>query len=517
MKNFYNKTYFKMILLITGLVLAFAAAWQYAVAEKGGVTGSYIAEHGTWYMAYTVLVVLLASAACITGYIGIFRSDSSKKRIGLFLTTMLLLGGLTSVTMVPLCVPDEPTHYNNSLYVSNTILSKFGQDGITTEEDVAVKPFGKEDYIYEFWHDEVAADEYLEIKGTEKTEQMPLYPYFLPGFVLTLLRPFFSHEIYITVTRIVNLMLFALISILCMKLCPRLKYQILAVSLLPAVIWITCSFSYDCLNLALANLFLCYCIYCHDKESVSIWNLLALVVIIALMAPTKYIYAVMVLFALIIPKDKIQIKHKRIITIAGLVVISAVAVMVVSTRVSEVMYLLQGGMDNRAGGDATQGYTLGYVIRNPIEMILVYFKTVIEYSEEYILKSVCGDNFSEYVPPILKVILLVMFLVIMSCAGSDGLTRKDRIVTWGTYIIMVLMIFTSFLFLFSYIPGTDEVGTIGGVQGRYFMPMMLMLPFMLAHGKNNVTETTKRVLIFALLYLNLIITFFKYTGTLLDA
>ena len=150
MKNFYNKTYFKMILLITGLVFAFAAAWQYAVAEKGGVTGSYIAEHGTWYMAYTVLVVLLASAACITGYIGIFRSDSGKKKIGLFLTTMLLFGVLTSVTMVPLCVPDEPTHYNNSLYVSNTILSKFGQDGITTEEDVAVKPFGKEDYIYRF-------------------------------------------------------------------------------------------------------------------------------------------------------------------------------------------------------------------------------------------------------------------------------------------------------------------------------------------------------------------------------
>lgn len=54
----------------------------------------------------------------------------------------------------------------------------------------------------------------------------------------------------------------------------------------------------------------------------------------------------------------------------------------------------------------------------------------------------------------------------------------ERIVAGGIFIVGAVAVLTAFLFSYSVIH-VESIGTISGVQGRYFMPFFIFLPIIL--------------------------------------
>ena len=54
----------------------------------------------------------------------------------------------------------------------------------------------------------------------------------------------------------------------------------------------------------------------------------------------------------------------------------------------------------------------------------------------------------------------------------------EKIVAGGIFIVGAVAVLTAFLFSYSVIH-VESIGTISGVQGRYFMPFFIFLPIIL--------------------------------------
>ncbi len=90
----------------------------------------------------------------------------------------------------------------------------------------------------------------------------------------------------------------------------------------------------------------------------------------------------------------------------------------------------------------------------------------------------------EYVPSFLFFVQLLLFMLIMSGTGWQlKTTVKERNLSIGVTILGVLSVFVAFLFLFS-VPNTGTIGLITGVQGRYFLPFLILTPFFCAKKKS---------------------------------
>ncbi|WP_248405310.1 DUF2142 domain-containing protein [Butyrivibrio fibrisolvens] len=384
---------------------------------------------------------------------------------------------------------------------------------------MSLKCFGDGSYIYDFWNGIKYDDNPLGLTGIWKSEQMPLYPYSISGIAIALLKLIGApYQVFVVIGRMINLLLFSLITLLCIKICPGIKTTILTFSFVPAVVWMETSFSYDSLNLAMANLFICYCIRCRDKQKVTIKDLIIIMAIMIVFAPIKYIYIVMALFVFVIPLSHIQIKNKKRIALIGGVALLIMILILAKLRGSEILYLLGSGADGRFAGTSDTTYTLAYVIRHPFTIILVFFKTIIEKSEFYFLRSLSGENYTNFVPHTLVIILAIIVVrILIGAHGFNEVSKRDRVVAWMTFTVMSIVIFTSFLFLYSVIPSENGmIGIVDGVQGRYFLPLFLILPLMLSIKKFKLEEHQKKNYLFGLLIVNIVITLFKYSGALIS-
>ncbi len=513
-----NRMVRNIILIIAGLAICMGISLAYALYKAVGNISPFLISHSRWYVFYSFIVAILACAVGVIGYLAICRDKYLLSQGMTYVIIMIILGIIYTMVMVPLSVPDEPTHYNNALVVSNKIITFCGGDGTPSQREMSLKSFGDGSYIYEFWNGIKEDDNPLGLTGIWKSEQMPLYPYFFSGVMIALLKCVGApYQIFVVMGRLINLLLFSLITLLCIRICPRFKTIILTFSFLPAVVWMENSFSYDSLNFSMANLFICYCIRCRDKYKVSIKDIIMLIAIMLSFAPIKYIYVVMAIFVFIIPLSHFQIKNKKRIAMIGGAALLAMMAILAKLRGSEILYLLGSGADGRFAGTSDTTYTLTYAIRHPFTIIMVFFKTIIEKSEFYFIRGLCGENYTNYVPHTLLIILAVIVIRIL-VGGTDyeNVNKRDRAVSWMTFLVMSGVVFVSFLFLYSVIPSEEGlIGIVDGVQGRYFLPLFLILPLMLFIKKYKLSEYQKKNYLFGLLMINIVITLFKYSGALL--
>lgn len=513
-----NRLVKNIIFIIAGLVICMGGSFAYALYQVGFNIDPFLISHSRWYILYTFIVAVLACVAGVIGYNAICCERYIVSQGITYMIIMIVLGVLYTMVMVPLSVPDEPTHYNNALVVSNKIITFLGGDGTPSQREMSLKCFGDGSYIYEFWNGIMDDDNPLGLTGIWKSEQMPLYPYSISGIVIALFKLIGApYQVFIVFGRLINLLLFSLITLLCIKICPEIETIIVTFSFVPAVVWMETSFSYDSLNLAMANLFICYCLRCRGRQKVSIKDLVILMAIMLVFAPIKYIYIVMALFVFVIPLNHIQIKNKKRIALIGGVALLIMILILAKLRGSEILYLLGSGADGRFAGTSDTTYTLAYVIRHPFTIILVFFKTLMDKSEFYFLRSLCGENYTNYVPHMLIIILAIIVVrILIGALDYNEVSKRDRVVAWMTFIVMSIVIFTSFLFLYSVIPlEKGMIGIVDGVQGRYFLPLFLLLPLMLSIKKFKLEEHQKKNYLFGLLIINIVITIFKYSGALL--
>lgn len=388
-----------------------------------------------------------------------------------------------AIVFLPFTVPDEQVHFASAYKISNYFLLKFKQFGseeiIMRASDVSF--FSRSDILqnanyYRTIQQQLSLfcqDRTLSTVNFPTAEANAPFGYIASGFGIAFARiinlgpvPMFYFG------RLTNILAYAGATYYAIKKIPCGKMAIFAVSVLPMTLHLLGSFSYDALAIAFAILYISQVVYMKNKETAITRKEILLSTLFGVaLAPTKVVYAPILLFALIIPKEKFgEYKksawiNKAIIILPGiffLVALQGIALVNVATQ--EV-----------GGSEKTELYTIGWALKNVTATIKIFIRTLFEKSEMY-LTTLVGSSLGWFQINITIFFYLPFYMLMLYCfikrdVETVEFNTNEKIWSLCLFVVVVLAVMSSMFFAWTPMGS----GVIEGVQGRYFLPALLLL------------------------------------------
>ncbi|MEG2233976.1 MAG: DUF2142 domain-containing protein [Oscillospiraceae bacterium] len=308
--------------------------------------------------------------------------------------------------------------------------------------------------------------------------------------------------------RLFNIVFYALVTSLAIKLTPVGKSVFAAVCLLPMNIHIAASFSRDCVLLGIAVLLTAYCLYLKyddSSEKITPKQLVILGLLCALLSPSKLVYFPLCFLFLIIPASKFtSAKSSKLVKIA----LSAVVVFSNLLLSSNIISALLSSVTSLSAQTATQAavssvavnpdyitYNLSYILSHLKDAVLIFINTFVENTSFYI-KSLIGGSLGYYSLDLDWIWTAGFgFLLALSVFDSKDravLSRRDKAVGW----VIVLSVFA--MIMYSVFQWTPTYYTeIYGLQGRYFMPIIPLALLCLQRKSVSLTKSLTSELIWS--------------------
>ena len=302
--------------------------------KSGAVAYQYITEYVNGEMApYFKILSTLMLIFLVAAYIVVFVLKAKVHNI--FIVLALGLGFIFSIFTPLRGAPDEYTHMGMSYYQSNLMMGieDSYQDGKLLMREC--------DYGDTLYPASSTAFELKEIydglfKSDEgKTELIgvwtrwsegyfpPLYWAQAAGITLARLLGMGRVQMYI-MGRLGNLVMYTALVYFAIRKMPFFKTTMAAVALTPIAVQLAASFTYDAFVIGLCFLFTAIVMdLAYKKEKVTAVDTVKLVVLSALIAPSKAVYVVIVALGLIIPWQKFGSKKKYLLNIALILAASA--------------------------------------------------------------------------------------------------------------------------------------------------------------------------------------------------
>lgn len=462
---------------------------------------------------YLVVCALIIIALLLAIY---FTFDSQKiQGCKAFFIVYMILAILYSVVLPPFSVQDEWTHFAQAYAISSNWM---GKEAINDEGYIYVYESGlvrmnrcdDRQTGYRFWRDwDYGNTDGQYISGSYTyAPNLYKYIYYASAVGITIARLFHApYQIILLAGRFTNLLLSVILSVLALKIGKDFRQSMLAVLLLPSVVWIYSSYSYDAWNMSLSMLIFAYCMYCRSREK--LFSLVDAAIIIglgALLVPAKFIYFVMAFTIFLVPGEKFKNKVWQFVSyigVSGMTILAAfaargsTAVGYVTTQTVDTRSVTVENMDR-------ERYTLTTILENPVYTVKVYINTLFEQGENYIYKCINGSFLSVEVPKIIIYgILFIMLIVMIDNARKVYWRKQDRYIAFGIFAIGCGLVLTTFLLVYSYIH-IYSIGTIFGVQGRYFLPFLLFLPFIFKNDYISIDKGKEKTILLFLFSLNLL-------------
>lgn len=281
-----------------------------------------------------------------------------------------------------------------------------------------------------------------------------------------------------------NFTVWVLLVYFAIKLIPKFKSVILFIALLPITLQEATSMAPDALTIGLGFFlvaFVMYLAYGYKKGRMKNDELVVLYVLAIMIGFCKIVYYPLVLLYLVIPEERFGGKRQKWIHLSIIFGVTLVLNMAWLAFSSGLLMEFNPGVDSR-------GQLIG-IVKNPIKYLCVMLRTI-NASGQLWLSNMLGiliGSFSINLPGGLFFISFAFLIIlIMQRDESIELKRFDRIVFICVFMAIVLLIFTSL-----YLQWT-AVGSpiIDGIQGRYFLPILIMVPVMICRSNDTGKHTT---------------------------
>ncbi|MGN0157560.1 MAG: DUF2142 domain-containing protein [Brotaphodocola sp.] len=313
--------------------------------------------------------------------------------------------------------------------------------------------------------------------------------YLMPAFGITLARLIGLNSLgLLALGRFFNLLLFTASGHFAIKKLPFGKELLFGTALLPAVLTLSASFSYDAFILSGMFAFTAYCLYlAYEAERVSAKDVLALALMMAAVGPCKMVYTVFMGLCLLIPVKKFDGWGKW--AVSALCVLAAWGIaMVLVNRQTVVSYAAE--TENYIDWAGEAGYSLTQLIHQPVRCVQLFLNTVmwqLEYWHMTLIGAYLGNIDTVLDVPYLLVagFTVGLFLLALRKPGDNLiLVGGKRIWLWFLCLLCAGAIL--FSMLLAWTPISSRI--ICGVQGRYFLPF---LPIILMTVKNDFVVLTR--------------------------
>lgn len=461
-----------------------------------------------------VMFAGLVFAFLILAVIYIYMLLKKVKRVEYyFVISTLLLGTVYSLILQPFAMPDEEFHFGEAYRLSNAIMGYPIND--------------EQGYIYmrecdinervscpnnEYTIDMLKAlirgnnDRSEMLVSSESTRNLysPIIMYVPQAIGLTIGR--LLHVNYIRLIflgRLMNLLMFTAIVYGAIKIMPYGKWIFFAICQIPMVLESVSSLSYDVLILALTLLFIAYLLKLRASEDkIGIKQISILAVISFIYATLKPVYIPLIALVFLLPDKRISNKKwkswacKTLIMGVGLLSalllykFSFMSMMQIQDEISyaesETEYNSEMAVDVMEVYRITDNIpyelpNLQFVLENPFDLAESFLGAFMTYADEYLLALFgCGLGRLWDLKNPMHIGLLTMILLYISCRRECG-TGNYLVDLSGRLWIIFLVAGSCFaVFLSMYVAYTQpDDKVIRGVQGRYLLPLLMVLPLFL--------------------------------------
>lgn len=464
--------------------------------QKENLGCRFIEYNGSYKELYRALCVLL-----VVGEI-IFLILSKNKKIslhGIYFWGVITLGVILNFAMPPLGVPDEQSHFLTAYELSSKMMMqvKYDENGylMIREED-----YDSINYLHDIssiaeWYDSfhvlsVEEKEQLVSAGVKSSVgSKGLYAYLPMAIGVTIARLLgLSGHMLLWIGRLCNLFVVAALTALAVKIIPWGKFFFLVLGMLPEVVYLFTSYSYDGLNLALCMLIVAYFLKLYaEKDKIVAKEIILFCVLLVLMIFIKTVYIAFGALLLLLPVRKIKLSKMQIIGM-GIVFCSGIF-MVLRFILPGVLGTMGMNKTLLDYSDPSTRMTLEFALQNKTHSLMALWDTVFENTNTYFNNALCEiigygryDGHDCYYLPICLILVIVVLMLI----GLED-TRENLVPGWKRIVCISMGIFTYLAVLVSMFFAFTAISAhkITGVQGRYFLPIFALMPVIV---KNNYFE-----------------------------
>lgn len=416
-------------------------------------------------------------------FIGIFLISISKVRIEYRTAIFILITGIASACLSPINdIPDEPVHYQRSLFLSegDLNLSNNSKNLLESEDFIHIdKETGLP--IQKSKLRNISPSK-MEIANERLTVTNAYYIFgYLPQAIGLKIGNILDISIIFSylLGRIFNVIAYAILIFIAVKVSGKLAQIISVSSLLPMNIYLAGSYNQDALGLGIILLIFSLLAYFYQEvNKISIWKIFIYIFLCALLATIKLPFILLIFPLLFIPNKKFNIGSKKLYLIKALgiflVVLVAIFWMKTYSEIVNVNYL---NVDYLANVDAKRQ------VLSIINQPFVYFKVLLG---EFFMRLLNPANINlfgwlSYGPTFLiSYLILFLVMVVFNNANKVNVGVLERsilfIVIIGLYAGIILAMYLTW----------TPVGEfkVEGVQDRYVLGIIPgLLIFMTVNNK----------------------------------
>ena len=480
--------------------------------ENSEISGVFLEYSGNFKVFYIVLCgIIIVSLVLII----VVLKFAYKKLYYTYALIAILLGGIWNFIAPPLAMPDEYSHFLESYTVSHKLCG-------TQEKDnkgyvlIRAKDYDKLTYLHNI---STISEWYIsKEKSADGNEMVPSdiistvsirakYVYLPSALGITFARIFdLDGRMLLWVGRIANLLVCIFMISLAIKKAPYGKMFFMCLGLIPEVILLSGSYSYDGINLALCILISSYYMYLCSKEKINEKNIMLLFLLIIVMIPIKVVYFGFFILLFLLPFNKVKISKKFIVTVSTGIAIGISIFLILYFK----LILNIVGLDSSVNANKISSndlVTVGYLLQNMERVILVVFRTFVEDTQEYVRQSygliytiTREGGLSGYNLPfwMCGLISLVLYIALEDTRYNEHTVKKRGIVV-GIIFSVILGITASMLFAMTRV----NYPKIAGIQGRYFLPILTLMPIVIKNKKLDLGIYKEKTCIFCMACINL--------------
>ncbi len=429
-------------------------------------------------MAFILAIYYLFGEVCLLIVVKHFK-DIHK----VFLAFALIMGFAYVMVLPPNAVPDEMTHYLRIFDISRGNLvfavNESGKVGSYFPANIHLSLKN-----YQSLLSAIRLDlDYNNMSFIDMPTSALYFPvcYFPQVMGVFVARLFTKNAIFIIYTsRLFNFLFSTLIIYYSIKIIPYGKMMIFAISALPMFCQQQVSVSADVMTNALSIFVISYVLYLSYKQKIiKTHQLLILMLSVCVLSLCKIVYFLFVFVVFVIPHENFKSRKVSIIFKCIVVLLSLVL------NAFWFIFSSRYFVEFREGVNITQ--QIIYVLNNPISYVNVLFKTMFDNSLFYVDSLVgaslgwldVGVNYVGY-----EIALILLVIVALFYSKNDYMLHI-KLFLFSLVLCTIFLIFSALYAQWT--PVASD--TVAGVQGRYFIPLLLPMALCLPKfGLNIATE-----------------------------
>lgn len=467
---------------------------------------------------YIILCFILVNVILVSGYYLIFIKKYNIEKI--FICIIFLFGFFYIVTFTPGNIPDDSTHIRNTLGYSSILLSKGSKDNAVIREceqfmgdnQPSVKTLNAyRKAIIENDNSNVYIDTGIELSGG--------FLAYLPGTIcVTICRMLnIGGILTIYLARITNLLCYSFAGYFAIKKIPIAKVALFTLSLLPMVIHQCSSLSYDTIIIASSWIVIAYGFYfVYGTDKIRKKDIVLYIFFSSVLVTQKAgIYLFVNLIPLLIGKNRINDKKDRLI-LKIILTIPWLSVLIVPSVISNSSDIQNVSSQGNVVGWANQeAYSFNYFLNHKVDTIILFGRTIVKKFEHYVFSAL-----GQYLGSLnlnLSRNIFVLWLMAIFTSGFKYKDEKGEILKFHKIIYALIFVIVCGACMLAMAFAFTPIGwpTIEGVQGRYFLPVLILLILIIRNKKIQFSNVWKNDFLMSVIILHCV-TVINIVGTLIS-